>query len=157
MTGEDRADDGATMATATSPDLEDDDEIVAEVVEVHQGAVGRVEAGELTVTMGAVGAARAERIDIERGALGAALADEIEISQSMVQSVVAREVGLEHVVARVIVAGQVTIEKPSLVGVLLAGKVDGDVRPIVDWRGALAFGGLVAVALALFGRGRRDA
>jgi len=180
MTGDDRADDGVTSETrahvqprrtrkaaadapstdapAGAPEItEDDDEISAEVVEIHQGAVGRVEAGELTVTMGAIGAARAERIDIERGALGAALADEIEISQSVVSSVVAREVELGQVVARTVVAVEVTVEQPSLIGVLLAWKVDGDVRPIVDWRGALAFGGIVAVALALFGRGRRDA
>ena len=141
-----------------APELDEDgDEIIAEVVEIHQGAVGRVEAGELTVTMGAIGAARAERIDIERGALGAALADEVEISQSIVTSVVAREVELGQVVARTIVAAEVTVEQPSLIGVLLAWKVNGDVRPLLDWRGALALGGIVAVALALFGRGRRDA
>ena len=149
---------GPTTAPAGAPEIdEDDDEIVAEVVEIHQGAVGRVEAGELTVTIGAVGAARAERIDIERGMLGAALADEVEITQSMVQTVVAREVGLEQVYARAVIAAEVTVEKPSFIGVLLAWKVTGDVRPLLDWRGALALGGIAAVAALIFGRGRRDA
>jgi hypothetical protein len=46
-----------------------------------------------------------------------------------------------------VVAADVTTGGPTFVGVLLARRVIGDVKVLLDWRGALAFGaaaGLVA-------------
>lgn len=145
------------VEAASAPGVDEDGEdIVAEVVEVHQGAVGRVDAGDVGVTMGAIAFARAERVVVERGAIGAVLADEVEVSQGMVQTVLAREVELEQAFARTVIAGNVTVEKPSFIGLLVAGRVEGAARPIIDWRGALVIGGLLVAAMALFGRRRGE-
>ena len=54
---------------------------------------------------------------------------------------------------RTLIAGKVTLTRPSAALVVLAAKVDGEVRTLLDWRGGLAFGmglGIVAtVARAL--------
>ena len=56
------------------------------------------------------------------------------------------------------VANHVHVERTTGVLFLLARRVDGDVRAILDWRGALAFGaglGIVSSILrARFGRRR---
>jgi hypothetical protein len=39
-----------------------------------------------------------------------------------------------------VVAADVTTGGPTFIGILLARRVVGDVKVILDWRGALAFG-----------------
>ena len=86
--------------------------------------------------------------------MGAAFANEVRITQGGVSAVIAREVTLEQAFARTVVAQEVRIDRPSGILVLLAGRVTGDVRPVIDWRGALAFGAVAAVLVQLFRRGR---
>jgi hypothetical protein len=50
------------------------------------------------------------------------------------------------------VGADVTIRQPSAIGVLIAGRVEGSVRPILDWRGALAFGAAFAVIAGILRR-----
>jgi hypothetical protein len=74
----------------------------------------------------------------------------------MASSVVAREATLEQSLVRTLVAQRVTVARPTGVLVMIAQHVSGDVRPVVDWRGALAFGaafGVITVAWRAF-RGR---
>jgi hypothetical protein len=44
----------------------------------------------------------------------------------------------------------VTISRPSAVLVMIALKVTGEVRPLLDWRGALAAGAAVALVSGVF-------
>lgn len=142
-------------APAASPAVaEDGSTIEADHVEVMMGAVGRVESRELDVDRGAVGAARAEHVTAQRSAIGAVVGGEVEIGQSFVQSVLAREVRTDQSIVRAIVAQDVHVERSSLIGVLLARRVVGDVRVILDWRGAVALGAAAGLVLRLLGRGR---
>ena len=50
------------------------------------------------------------------------------------------------------VAERVTVRQPSIVGVLLANRVEGSVRPILDWRGALVAGTAFAIVARLLRR-----
>ena len=86
--------------------------------------------------------------------MGAAVANEVRITQGGVNAVVARRVTLEQAIARTVVAQEVRIDRPSGILVLLAARVSGDVRPVIDWRGALAFGAVAAVILSLVRRRR---
>jgi hypothetical protein len=70
-----------------------------------------------------------------------------------VGSVLARDVRLEQSVVRSVVANHVQIERTTGVLFLLARRVDGDVRAIFDWRGALAFGAALGVVSSVL-RGR---
>jgi hypothetical protein len=67
-------------------------------------------------------------------------------------------VRLEQSAAALIVAREVEIGRGSAALLILAREVHGDVKPLVDWRGALALGaGLAAVMSVLGGlrQGRR--
>jgi hypothetical protein len=133
------------------------DEVTAGSVEVRMGGIGSLDAEEVFVQWGGVGAARAEKVGVEFGSVGAALAGELNVTQGFVNSVVARTATIEQGIARTVIAQRVTFARPSAVLVLIAAKVEGEVRPLLDWRGALAAGaafGLVS-AVAKVLRARR--
>ncbi len=129
--------------------------IEADAVEVHQGAIGRVDATDVAVTQGAIGAARADRVSVEMGALGAALGGEISVSQGAAGTVIARHARVEQSLVRTLIAQDVAIHRPSAVIFLLAQRVTGEVKVLLDWRGALAFGAAFGVLAGLLGRGRK--
>ena len=90
------------------------------------------------------------------GALGFALTGDLSVSQSMVRSVVARDAHLEQSAAQLVVAQDVHMGRGSNAFIVLARRVDGDVRSILDWRGAIAFGVAAGLVIRLFrGGGRR--
>ena len=79
----------------------------------------------------------------------------------MVSSIVAREATVEQSFVRTLIAQHVTIARPSGVLVLIAGRVEGDVRPVIDWRArsppASGCRGARGRSAALPGRGGRVA
>ena len=103
----------------------------------------------MTVDQGAIGAAQAEHVSIDRGALGAAMADRVEVSRGYARSILARQVQLDRAAARIVIAADVRANQSAAM-FLIARKVDGNIRVLLDWRGALAFG---AVAGVLFRAG----
>lgn len=123
-------------------------------LELHRGAIGRLDAQEVEVRIGAIGAARAEKIEVELGSIGAALANELEVTQGAIGTVLAGEAHLDQVVVRTMIARTVVVERPSLIGFMVARRVSGDVRVLFDWRGAIVFG-LVVGLVARVGRRRR--
>ena len=102
--------------------------LTAEHAEVNQGAIAHAHVQDLAVRQGAVALVESSaHVRLEQSAVGAVMGDEVEIG-----------------------AG-------SLALVVIAREVHGDVRPVIDWRGALAFGaalGLVRLLLGGRGRGR---
>jgi hypothetical protein len=124
--------------------------VTAGTVDVHMGGIGALDADEVSVQWGGVGAARAEKISVEFGSVGMALAGEMRVSQGIAGSSLARETTVEQSFVRTLIARDVTISRPSAVLVMIAGRVNGDVRPVLDWRGALvaglAFGAVSALA-----------
>jgi hypothetical protein len=50
------------------------------------------------------------------------------------------------------IAGKVTFEKQAGVFLLVAGKTEGPVRALLDWRGALAFGAVFGLFVGLLRR-----
>lgn len=123
--------------------------------EVRLGGIGRLRADDVFVQWGGVGAARADRVSVEFGSVGAALAGELRVTQGGAGSVLAREATVEQGFVRTLVAQRVTVTRPSAVLVMIAQHVSGEVRPLLDWRGALAAGAALGVVTALL-RGRRQ-
>ena len=70
----------------------------------------------------------------------------MRVTQGLAGNVVAREATLEQALVRTVIAQRVTIRRPSAVLVLIAARVEGDVRPLLDWRGAIA--AVLALGLA---------
>jgi hypothetical protein len=138
------------------PDIDDDGSwIEADAVEIHQGAAGRVDATTVSVTQGAIGAAKADHVDVHMGAVGVALGGDVIVSQGMAGTVLAGEAHLDQAFVRTLVAREVTVTRPSAVVFLVAQKVSGEIKVLLDWRGALAFGAAFGVLAGLLGRSRR--
>jgi hypothetical protein len=156
----------ATTELPTTADMPTVDEIAAgggepsaqviraDRLDLRQAAVRSAEALEMNITQGAAGMARAERVSIVQGALGMAIADSVDVRQGAVQLVIARgPVRVEQGFARTVLAQEVEIGDRAFAGLVIAREVRGG-RVLLDWRGGLALGGVLAIAWALL-RGRR--
>jgi len=89
-------------------------------------------------------------VSLDRGLMGAAFGGESRVVQSMVNLIGSRESIVDQSLVGALVGGRVTVRQPSAIGILIAGRVEGTVRPILDWRGALAAGvamGLISAVL----------
>lgn len=141
---------------ADAPGIEEDGAWVeADAVEIHQGAVGRVDATDVVVIKGAIGAARGERVSVEMGALGAAMGGEVTVSQGYAGTILTQKATVEQAFVRTMIAQNVEVRRPSAILFLIAQRVSGDVRVLLDWRGALALGAAFGLLAGLFGKGRR--
>ena len=86
------------------------------------------------------------------GGVGIAIAGEVHVSQGGAQNIIARDVRFEQSAVGTVLANQVTVDGPSVVGLVLARHVHGEVRTLVDWRGALAFGAVAGLMIRLLRR-----
>ena len=129
---------------------------VATTVDVHQGGIGQASATDVALSQGAIGYARGDRVSLEMGAIGAAIGDDVRVTQAMAQLVAARgDVTIDQSLVSTLIGYRVAIRQPSAVLLLIAGRVDGSVRPLLDWRGGLAAGVAAGIVLGLFRVGRR--
>jgi hypothetical protein len=106
------------------------------------------------VAQGGIGFARGQRLVVELGGVGAALTNELRMTQSAAGSIIARSVRVKQSAIRMLIANDVVVTKPTGVLILVARKVDGNVKALLDWRGAIAFGASFGVIVSLL-RGRR--
>jgi hypothetical protein len=90
--------------------------------------------------MGGIGIARADRVSVEMGGLGLAVAGEARVTQGYARSIISRETRIEQGLVGTLITGRATVERSTGVLLLVAGRVDGPVKALFDWRGALAFG-----------------
>jgi hypothetical protein len=124
----------------------------ARSVEIHQGGIANAHADDITVRLGGVALARAERLSVEMGGVGVALAREAQLTQGMARTVIAQDVRVDQGLIGTAFAGKVTFEKQAGVFLLLAGKTEGPVKALMDWRGALAFGAAFGLLVGLLRR-----
>jgi hypothetical protein len=122
---------------------------------IHQGGIGALSATDVAVSQGGIGALRAQRLSVELGGVGAALTDELDLRQGIAGAVIARDARFEQAGVRTLIANRVHFGPNSGAGVVLAAHVDGDVRTLFDWRGALAFGAAAGVVVSLLRKRRR--
>jgi hypothetical protein len=129
---------------------------VATTVDVRQGGIGQASATDVALSQGAIGYARGDRVSLEMGAIGAAIGDDVRVTQAMAQLVAARgDVTVDQSLVSTVIGYRVAFRQPSAVLLLVAGRVDGSVRPLLDWRGGLAAGVAAGIVLGLFRVGRR--
>ena len=84
--------------------------------------------------------------------MGMAVGGEVRVSQGYVRNVLARDVRFEQGMVGTAIARTATFERSSAVLVLIAKDVDGNVRTLLDWRGALAFGAVAGLLIGLLRR-----
>jgi hypothetical protein len=126
----------------------------AKTVDVSRGGIGRVRAVDVAVSQGGIGLAQGDRISVEMGGIGAALGAEVRVTQGAVNAIVARDVRIEQAGVRTMIANNVHVERTTGVLVMIARHVEGDVRTLLDWRGAIAFGAAFGLVVSLFRRRR---
>jgi hypothetical protein len=124
----------------------------ARKIEIHQGGIANAQADDISVRMGGIALARADRLSVEMGGVGLALAREAQVTQGMARTVIAQDVRIDQGLVGTAFAGRVTFEQPAGVFLLLAGRTEGPVKALMDWRGALAFGAAFGLLVGLLRR-----
>jgi hypothetical protein len=152
----------APSETAPPAVIADGSAIEADRVEIRQGALGRADATEVEVVQGAIGGVRADSVKVHQGIVGGSMTGSLEVNQGIARTVFANRATVSQSFARTVIANEVHVTKATGIGLLIARRVEGDVRVLLDWRGAAIMGvvgGLVAglVRTARRGRGRRRA
>lgn len=130
---------GATTVNATS-------------VQMRQGGIANAHADDITVSMGGVALARADRVSVEMGGMGIAFAREAHLTQGVGRSIIAQDVHVDQSLVGTALAGRVSFERPSGIFLLIAGRVEGPVQALLDWRGAIAFGAVFGLVVGLLRR-----
>lgn len=130
---------GATTVTAGS-------------VTIRQGGIANAQADDISVSMGGVALARAERVSVEMGGMGIAFAREAHVTQGVARSLIAKDVHVDQSLVGSALAGRVKFDRPSAIFLLIAGRVEGPVQAMLDWRGAIAFGAAFGVVAGLLRR-----
>ncbi len=126
--------------------------VEATSVDVRQGGISRVDARDVAVSMGGIAIARADRVSADMSAVALSVSGEARVSQSFVRTMFARDVTLDQGAVWSLAAGRVTFRRSGFAGVVIARRVDGDVRVLMDWRGAIAFGAVVGLLMGLLRR-----
>jgi hypothetical protein len=114
-------------------------------IELRRGAIGALKADDLNLTVGAIGAARADRATVEFGAVGALAAGDASVTMSAVGTVAALDARVSQALVRSVVARDVHFARGSGAAVVFAARVDGEPTILLDWRGGLAAGTIVAL------------
>lgn len=126
--------------------------VTAGTVEIQQGGIVNARADDISVRMGGVALARSQRLSVEMGGVGFALAREASLTQGGARTIVAQDIRVDQGLIGSAFAGKITFERPSGVFLLLAGKTEGPVKALMDWRGALAFGAAFGLLVGLLRR-----
>jgi hypothetical protein len=127
----------------------------ADSIDIKQGGITRAEAQDISVVQGGIAIARGERISVGMGGVGLAVGGDVDIRRGFVRTVIARDVRIEQAGARTVFASKATFDKSSGALVVFAAKAEGNVRTVLDWRGALAFGAAFGILVGLVRRVRR--
>ena len=127
----------------------------ADSIAIRQGGITRAEAQDIEVVQGGIAIARANSVSVGMGGIGLALAGDVEVNRGFARTVVARDVHIQQAGARTVIASTATFDKSSGAMIVIAAKAEGNVRTLLDWRGALAFGAAFGLLVGLARRLRR--
>ena len=124
----------------------------ATTVELRQGGISRVDARDVSVHQGGIAIARADRVTTDMGAIALAVSGETKLQRSFARAMFARDVTVDQGAVWNLAAGRVTFQRQGFAGIVIAGRVDGEVRAILDWRGAIAMGAVAGILVGLLRR-----
>ncbi len=96
----------------------------ADHVEVRQGSAAHIEADSVSINQGGATRIDARDVSVTQGGAGLVRTDNIRLGQASS--------------AFAVITGRAELAPGSRVFVLVARHTSGDVRPVLDWRGALA-------------------
>ncbi|HXX58442.1 MAG TPA: hypothetical protein VEI96_10615 [Thermodesulfovibrionales bacterium] len=154
------------MADLETRELKDEDLdlIEAEFVTIRQSSVRSVEGGHVELQQVGALSIDGERIEITQSASTLVHGGDIHFNQSMGLITVGNSLNLQYSFSPISVSKDYTVVNRSAVGllgardvkaentsavVMIAGRVEGEVTTLLDWRSALAFGAVLGGALGL--------
>jgi hypothetical protein len=137
------ADSAADVSGAENVDIRNGGarDIDATTVSITQGGARDIDATTVTINQGGAANVRAEQVTVSQGGIAFARGDNVTLQQGGS--------------AFAVIADQADLDPESSVFLLVAGTTNGDVRPVVDWRAAAAFGAAFAFVLGVLRRARR--
>lgn len=125
-------------------------------VEIHNSGARDIDATTVSITQGGARDIDATNVTINQGGAVRVRADELNISQGGVALARAEHLTVqEGGTAFAVIADNATLDPDTSVFLLIAGSTKGDVRPVMDWRAAAAFGAGFAFVVGLLRRVRR--
>ena len=130
-----RLDDLAPDTVAVGPGAEP---VRAESVTVHQGSAQSIEASTVSITQGAAASVNADELSVQQGGVFLASARQLTVQSDSS--------------AFAVYADNATVEEGANVFLLISPSVSGEVRPVLDWRAALAIGGGFALVISILRR-----
>ena len=123
-----------------------------DAVSMTQAVVGGIAAERVTIGQGFVGGTAAERVRIDRGGAYGIVAGRVRIDRGGAARVVANRVSIDRGGAGAVMGWRVRLGRGSISGAVIAGRVDGEVKALLDWRGVLAVAIPAAVVAYLLRR-----
>ncbi|MEP7378147.1 MAG: hypothetical protein ABI725_01140 [Chloroflexota bacterium] len=115
-----------------------DGDLHAESVNISQGGARDIQATTVSITQGGAAQVHAESMSLSQGGVAMARTENFSVNQGGS--------------AFAVVSDKATVNEGGNVLVLVAGEVNGDGRPLLDWRSALALAVGLAVAWRLLRR-----
>lgn len=151
-----QAEQPARDTTVGGPDHMDTSDDDGNTVDIHNAGARDIDATTVSITQGGARDIDATNVTINQGGAARIRADELNISQGGVALARAEHLTLqEGGSAFAVIADNATLDPETSVFLLIAGSTKGDVRPVMDWRAAAAFGAGFAFVLGLLRRVRR--
>jgi hypothetical protein len=130
---------GASHANGHLPEgMTAEGDLHAENVSITQGGARDIKATTVSITQGGASQVHAKQMSVSQGGVAIARTESFTVNQGGS--------------AFAVMSDQATVNEGGNVLVLLAGKVSGDARPLLDWRSALALAAGLVVAWRLVRR-----
>jgi hypothetical protein len=139
------------MESKDTPDFEIHEEVVAEVVEINQAGAALVKAESVTVTQGGIQSVEAKDVAITQGGAFVVTAEKFKVTRGGAAIVSSQRAKLDHSINAFMVTDTVDA-RDSVIGLVLAGNIEGSPDVKVDARSAAAFGAGAVVALFILRR-----
>jgi hypothetical protein len=117
-------------------------------VDIHNTSVGTVEGGRVSMAKSAARVVRASAMNMDDSAAMLIQASSLEMESSASVAVFSKEATLNDANASFVGASSVTVQNAT-VGLLIAGRVEGNVKAVLTPLGALAFGAGVGIAMTV--------
>ena len=127
-----------STATDASDDFTPGGDVRAEHVTISQGGAQNIDATTVSITQGGAARVNASEMSVSQGGVALAQVDQLVVN--------------EGGSAFAVMADEATVNEGASVFMLLARSVSGDIRPVLDWRAALALGAAFAVVLRILRR-----
>jgi hypothetical protein len=151
-----QADQPSSADDSDAPVLDEADIQGAENVDIRSGGARDIDATSVSITQGGARDIDATTVTINQGGAATIRADDVDLSRSGAGVVRADHVTIqEGSSAFAVIADDATLESETSVFLLIAGSTQGEVNPVLDWRGAAALGAGFALVLGLLRRIRR--